>query len=243
MSEEKNFDTDERFGGDPAKLYQSYRELEKKLGSSLPAPTSDAGLEDLYRRLGAPDSADGYTVPDGVDPTLADELRSFAAGAKLTPDQFSKMAAAMQETKAAEFAASQQAVEATRSAVEAEYGDGFTEAQARAVRALEALPEADREGLDLSDPGTFKLLERLGARAPGQPTSAAPPTGAVAAGFDPVAVAAETRKIMGSDAFLNRTHPENAFAKEEYAKRITKLMDKGFEGAFDPRLMPKNPLF
>jgi hypothetical protein len=233
-NETPGFAGDERFGGDADKLYASYRELEKKLGSALPAPTSDDGLEALFKRLGAPDSPDGYETPAGVDPTLADELRSFAAGARLTPAQFAKMAESMQSTRAAEFAAKTEATTNAQSAVEAEYGAAFPEAAARAKAAFEALPEDQRATVDPTDPATFRLLEKLGAKV--GPAGVAPLSAAAPASFDPEAVAEEGRKIMASAAFGDRFHPEHQIAKDEYAKRIMQLLEKGYEGVYDPRL-------
>lgn len=70
---------------------KSYRELEKKLGGSVPLPEDgdDEGIRKLFGRLGMPETADGYALPlpEDHDPDLAASVREIFHGANLTKAQ------------------------------------------------------------------------------------------------------------------------------------------------------------
>jgi len=234
----EDFEGKEKFDRfpDAAALAKSYAELEKKMGSMLPAPTSDDSKSELLKRLGAPDTPDGYVVPPDVDPNSIAGLQEFAAKARLTPEQFARLAEQMHAKAAQEYETKQQAVQRERSEVEKVYGEAFPEAKARVVKALEAMPEDERANYNPEDPAHFRLLERLGAS-----TGAAPkvsPTGgsAPAPTADFTEVAAEARQILASEAYSDKWHAEHGRATEEYYKRAQALIAAGYEGAYDPRL-------
>lgn len=86
---------------DPAKLVADLvtkaRGAESLIGKSVQIPGTDAKPEDwqkVFKRLGAPDTPDGYTLtlPEGVEPGVLDEefgkkFKDAAAKAGLTPSQ------------------------------------------------------------------------------------------------------------------------------------------------------------
>jgi len=237
----ENFEAPEDFAKyeDTAALANAYRHLEKKLGSMLPTPTTEEGMSALMTKLGAKDSPGEYNVPIGVDPKAVENLRDFAVKAQLTQEQFNKMAEQTYEKDVAAVGARNEAV----SRVQAEYGDKFEEAQARVARALQILGPEKAAAYDANDPAIFRLLDTLGAQAGGTTQAAPQAQAAPIDSFDPHSVAAEGRKIMNSDAFQDRNHPEHQLAREEYGKRAFTLMQKGFEGVYDAKLQPAAGMF
>ncbi len=84
----------------PADIAKAYKELQAKLGERTVAPKDDAPKEEwdaFYKRIGRPDSADGYQfkMPEGVpenlpyDSDFAAEFRAWAHDQGLTPRQAS----------------------------------------------------------------------------------------------------------------------------------------------------------
>ena len=75
-------------------LAQSYRDLEKKLGSEirLPDELTDEHKSKIFSKLGRPESPDKYelSTPEGVqlDDDLVSSFRQFAHGLNLTSKQF-----------------------------------------------------------------------------------------------------------------------------------------------------------
>ena len=98
-------------------LAKSYIELEKSMGSRVKIPGEDATPEDrsaFYGKLGVPDSAEGYTMPELLEGEVYNEevlgkFKAIALENNISNEAFSAMAAeqiAMQkELKAAEAAA------------------------------------------------------------------------------------------------------------------------------------------
>lgn len=225
---------------DPADLARAYRELEKKLGSALPRPTSSDEMDGLMKRLGAPDGPEGYVAPPGVDPNSIAGLQEWAAQARLTPEQFNRVAEQMHAAKADEFEAQRSAHDNELSAIQKEFGEGFGAAQARVVRALEEMEPGERASYNPEDPAHFKLLERLGRRGEG-PATLAPSKGSAGPSdaFDAQVVAEEARRILESPAYRDKFHDEHQIARDEYGKRAYKLFQAGFDGAYDERLQRK----
>jgi len=242
----EDFDGKEAFARfkDVTDLAKSYKELERKLGSSLPRPTSEEGMAELMRKLGAPESPDGYELPPTVDPNSIAGLQQWAAEARLTPKQFARVAEQMHNAAADHFEQQRTSHEKKLTEVQKLYGDAFGEAQARVVKALEAMPEAERAEFNPEDPAHFRLLERLG-RTEGKPTSLAPTkgTGGPMLTFDPKVVASEARTILESEAYRDRFHPEHQRAKDEYGSRAYKLFEAGFKGAYDDRLNEQSSIW
>lgn len=227
---------------DTASLAKAYKELERKLGSTVPKPTSEEGLMSLLEKLGAPSDPNGYQVPEGVDPSSLGELGQWAAEARLTPEQFARVAEKMHAQKAAEFEQSRAKIETEQSEVQRSYGDGFQEAAARVALALKNMPEEQRAIYDPEDPAQFRLLEQIGKGLTPSPLAPQSTPGQVNE-FDPKVVAEEARKILESPAFSDRFHPEHQRAKDEYASRAQALVEANFDGCYDPRLVPERPAF
>lgn len=226
-------------------LARSYQELQRKMGSAIPAPTDDSSLDAVFERLGAPKEATGYSIPEGVDPKLADQIAAFAAKAKLAPQQFERLAAEFQSKHAGDFAAQQKAREEAVEKLRGDYGDSLDEAKARAFRALKAMSPEEQAAIDPSDPTTFRLLEKLGALAPGAPVSGVAPnnTQQPVMEFNPIKVAEEARRFLESKAYSDRFHEAHREAVEEYTKRVQLLASKGFDGVYDSRLLPDRSLY
>lgn len=84
---------------EPAKVAQSYRELEKFAGSKanymeMPDPNDPEAVSNVLRKLGAPEGPDGYNIelPEGVTPdeNMMGAFKTLAAETHMTPAQAQK---------------------------------------------------------------------------------------------------------------------------------------------------------
>lgn len=113
--------------GDVAK---SYSELESKMGKSLIQPGKDASAEEkeaFFRKLGKPESADGY----GIDDENAKIFKDIAHANNLSVEQAQNMYKALNETgkqieQQQQYSIARQAA-ATQAALLLEYGNNYNE--------------------------------------------------------------------------------------------------------------------
>lgn len=122
---------------DPQAVLESYRNLEKIHSTpqerilKLPEKADDPAWKDIYKRLGAPEKADGYEVkvPEGMNTEFAEWAKEQFHGLNLTKAQGDKLAAAWNErvqsemTKHAE--AMNDAMLQQEAKIKAEWGAAF----------------------------------------------------------------------------------------------------------------------
>lgn len=125
-----------------AEMIKAHREAEKFVGVPadklirMPKDAADeAGLKEFYKKLGVPDTADGYDFSaikkaDGTaDTDLADRLKQIASGAKLTKDAATSVGAEVKkfldEKQAADQANYQAKINTERADLQKEWGGNF----------------------------------------------------------------------------------------------------------------------
>ena len=106
-----------------------YLELEKKLGNSIVKPGENASaeeIEDFYRKLGKPESADKYSI-EGEQAAM---FREMAYKNNLTDAQAKALFQSMQEAGknalAQQTAAFEQQAHETQAALQKEYGNDYS---------------------------------------------------------------------------------------------------------------------
>ncbi len=161
----------------PADVVKSYAELERKLGGSVTPPGDGAGEDEMnafYRRIGRPDSADGYDikpfegVPEEVhdDPANVEVRNRFlnaAHGAGLTQDQAQAVIDFYYgEVAGAAHAADTAGLEAD---LRREWGSDYEKNVQYGERAFQAFADpdmTDRLGSVIGDAGLLRMFARIG---------------------------------------------------------------------------------
>lgn len=169
-----------------AAIAKSYRELQQlhgglAAGDVVPLPKAgDAeAAKAFWARLGAPAAPDGYKFDDikfsdgtSVDQAFADQLRSAAAATHMPASMFDsfvrQMLPHMEQAEANERVSQQAAAQASRQALEAEWGPNILRNKFIASRAMEALglpaeAVAALEGLPgVGYQGVMNMMLKLG---------------------------------------------------------------------------------
>ena len=163
----------------PADVVKSYAELERKLGGSVTPPGDGASEDELsafYRRIGRPDSADGYDikpfegVPEDVHDNPANvEVRNrflnAAHGAGLTQDQAQAVIDFYYgEVTGAAHPADTAGLEAD---LRREWGSDYEKNVQYGERAFQAFADpdlTDKLGSVIGDAGLLRMFARIGRR-------------------------------------------------------------------------------
>jgi hypothetical protein len=214
---------------------KSYRELERIMGAKanaviLPQSGDEKGVTELFQKLGMPEAADKYALPQGVDPNSFDPdvLKSYQAiahSAKMTNDQFGTAVKLLNEATAK---AEEQAtvrfnadVGRTKEKLSAEFGNTYPEQVARGNLAMRTLGISVDDMADLSEAigveKATRMLMKVGGllashKAVGLDNSGKPPDGFVT---DKARASSEIQKVkMGGNpqfqkALLDPQHPEH----------------------------------
>lgn len=88
---------------DPQSALASYQNLEKAIGAPrervmvLPEKADDPAWGDVYKRLGVPEKADGYKLPDGIDPSVAGVMTDLLHKANIPASAGEKFLGGMRE--------------------------------------------------------------------------------------------------------------------------------------------------
>lgn len=206
---------------DVGSVVKSYAELEKHVGSkfNLPDELDDTMRGTIYKKLGKPETKEGYEfkLPEGIN-APQEVLAKFAdfAYSKHLPK------AVAQELLDFEMEVSKQAVEAQSLAAQKQmedvakqlkeewkenYDTNFKQAKSTAEK-LDVL--ADLEEIGLADhPKVIKILHKLNKQlsedsiAPKKLASAPEPK-------------MELEELMKSEAFLKRMHPDHKKAHQRF---------------------------
>jgi hypothetical protein len=173
---------------DPAKLVvdvtKSWKAAERHIGAPadkivrLPEPNDLAGWKNVWEKLGAPKEAKDYSLPEGVDPALADTLRNTFAKQNMPKAMAEEVAKAfakhVADGKVSEQTLNEQRKTETLAALQREWGAKFQENQVVALDGARRLGLSQEQVVKLEDAlgwdTAAKLMHRIGAglREPGQ---------------------------------------------------------------------------
>ena len=195
---------------DVESLAKAYRHMESMQGKSVRLPETDIERQDLLKKLGQPDSIDGYG--EGGDRELAKDLG-------LLPDQYEKLKARNQITEQSwnDFVTNEADFEAKQAAVKA---------------AAESL------GINAkNDPEQFRLLAEIGKTmsndtAPGG-TSGQGPT-------DTQRNASRLREILNNPIYTDRRAKNTEEGRKIHAEAsllYRELFEAGFNSPYDKGLI------
>ena len=146
---------------DVPNLARSFVNAQRLIGAEklpLPANPSDADLDNIYGKLGRPESAEGYEIaPDGVIVT-EDVAKSFSEAAhalRLTPDQANGI---LEYYRGVASTASEMSVEqenaqkaSTETALRQEWGDEYQAKVSDAGKIVKEFGSVDLLGMQLAD--------------------------------------------------------------------------------------------
>lgn len=234
-------------------LAKSHIELQKMIGGSIRVPSEDASDEDrqkfyeklqakvpnlavmpdeddavatqaFWNKVGVPEEAAGYALPEGVDADSMGNLAAMAKEAGLTKNQFSKLAEKLSGENAETDKAAREALEAQHNELFKEWG-GAKDEKLTAINnmlknsdAPDTLVQAVKDGnvgadfLKWAD-GMIKSLGSEGKEISGQPKNS--PTH-----LTPSEAEARINEIMN-----NNDHPYWNNASGGHAAAVKKVMD------------------
>ncbi len=232
-------------------LAKSYLSLRKKMGESSRIPSEGAEKEEwsgFYRSLGAPESPDGYTVPEGISDELSgtiSNMRKSALEKGVTTGQWEELVTPLanleKERMEKQSTAKETALEQWKQTAKEKYGSDFDSKAALAERAytnfvknnpdLSAVFDATGMGYH---PEVMDFMIGMGQNMADEST----PMGASGGnmGTDYKSLAARARKIAKTGNMTNPRHPEYEEDYSEFMKIQTMLMEAGYQGMSDPRL-------
>ncbi len=195
---------------DTEALAKAYQHLQALQGKSVRLPETDIERQDLLKKLGQPDSIDGYG--EGADRELAKDLG-------LLPDQYEKLKARNQITERSwnDFVANEADFEVKQAAVKA---------------AAESLGVNAKK-----DPEQFRLLAEIGKTmsndtAPGG-TSGQGPT-------DTQRNASRLREILNNPIYTDRRAKNTEEGRKIHAEAsllYQELFEAGFSSPYDKGLL------
>ena len=224
-------------------LAKSYQELQRNMGGSIRLPSPESSQEEhneFFQRLGTPESAEGYEVPEGME-EWAESAKDVAFSANLTQDQWYSLMEAQSLSEETASSAHDESLESSSAAIKEHYGSDYEASLELAQVAINALSEDNpvlAEALktaDLRDQATFELFGIVGGLLSDGSTPETMAHGETEE-TDDVDTAMRCRELMKSKAFTDKRDPEHEKIKTEYYKKFQALLQKGYEGVSDPRL-------
>jgi len=235
-------------------LAKSYHSLSKKMGESTRVPNPDAGEEEwsgFYQSLGAPSSSEGYEIPEGINEDLSGTLKSARKAALdkgVTREQWNEMLKPVVNLENDRLVASEElqkkSVENWKQQAQEKYGTNYEAKAALAERAYKNIiqnnPELDKvfkvTGMG-HHPEVMDFMIRMGMNMSDDaiPTSVGSNN---LGGDNPASLAARARKLAKLGAIQNPRHPDYEEHYTEFMTIQKQLMEDGFEGMNDKRLMP-----
>jgi len=205
-----------------ADIVKSYRELESFIGGhksrlNIPDKLDDSALNEIYSKLGRPDTPDKYQlqakVPEGmqIDNQLVERFKKFAHAKNLTTTQFNDLVQFQLDVAAEAAKADEQArlkqIEEAAIALKQEWKDAYASNFSTAKHAAEKLGIMDElEKLGLADnPAVIRMLYKLG-------TKLSEDTLGVRTNAPAMSREEELKKLLASPEFNDKMHPGNQAA-------------------------------
>lgn len=229
---------------DVESLAQSYKELQKSMGSSVRVPSPEASMEErsaFFQRLGAPESADGYDVEEGTE-EWATKAREAAHKAHLTKDQWKTLAEAQRDLIASQRSEWEEKLTTSQEKSKSTYGERYDEVVGRAKTALETLASKNENlaeslsQVDLRDSSALELFNMVGEMMTDGSAPADGGTAETNEHGDDIQLAMNIRELMKHKAFQNRREAEHEKVQHEYRQKLQELINRGYQSVFDPRL-------
>lgn len=204
-------------------LAQSYINAQKLIGrDKIPMPTNDVELRGVFKRLGMPETPEGYDfkaikLPENIkeDKVAAENIRKMSHQLGLTNAQAQQFYKSYWDNAAQAQVDHQQAVvenqQKSLTSLRKEWGHGFDRNLETAKRALKnfggdemvKLMENTRLG---DDPRVIKMFAKMGAKMMEDGSIS---NDGIASGLTPNDIAAEIAKTMAHPAYFDKTHPEH----------------------------------
>ncbi len=131
--------TEEASADDIAAIQQKLLEREHLGLMKKPDVENAESMAEVYKALGRPEDASGYTLPEEINGELYGALGETALGLGLTDKQYSGMAKALADQQMAEYQRMEEAKTQQVSQLKGEWGPAFEQKIGRAVQIAEAL--------------------------------------------------------------------------------------------------------
>jgi len=234
-------------------LASSYHSLSKKMGESTRVPGESSSPEEwssFYRGLGAPESHEGYPIPEGSTEELEGTLKTARKNAFLkgvSVDQWEEVINPIlqleKDRKSSLDHDQAESVKKWQEAAKEKYGSQFESKSALAERAYNNVvknnPELDRvfslTGMG-HHPEVMDFMIRMGASMSDERTPSS--LGGSDFGTDHNSLAARARKLAKTGAIYNSRHPDYEEHYSEFMNIQKQLAEDGYEGMHDKRLQP-----
>jgi hypothetical protein len=225
----------------PNDLLQSYRNLEKFAGGSknlleLPGvDAEDSAWDQVYSRLGRPESPDGYEFPqmEGADPELTEWFKGTAHQLGLTGKQAAKLydawnGIAGEKMQAIQQAEQQQSAQALES-LQKEWGRAFDSQISAGKQAVNALgysaEQLDAIEAKLGTAETLKLFATIGSKM-GEPSF----EGSERSGESGFGITPAAARQQIADLKMDKNFMENYIAGNPDAiAKMKRLMESAYE--------------
>lgn len=241
-----------------AQLAKQYADTRKAYDSSIRAPGENATAEEkaaFHRKMGAPETAEGYGIPEGVGQsslgkTLQD-LQTLCHTQGMPTSTWDTIAGKFHEADQAQTAENQSKLSTMKEGWEtqarAKFGDKYDTMKAGAQRIINELCGDDvqmKEIFEKTGLSTFPgLIERFAKVAAITSPENAPPGIEGTPVLAPIDEGRELRmkilEIHASKEYKDKSDPKHEIAMQKFMGHQKKLSALGFEGATDPRLVPE----
>lgn len=241
---------------DVGKLATEYVKNQREFSQQIRVPSEHAPTEQwesYYKRMGRPESPDGYSVPEESGSTMSkvlQALRPVAHQTGVTDKQWEQIAKGIvqgsteqEQAKAEEL---KSAADAWRQQAAQRFGDRLEDVVAAGQTAVNQIAEQDprvKEVLEQTGlgnhPAFLELMSNV-ANATGpesNPTGSGPEVDNAAAVIE---LAAEGREIVNSPEANDRFNPKYEQAMNRYYAILQKVKAAGYEGVTDKRLLPEH---
>jgi len=222
----------------PADLAQAYAHAEKAIGADKIVVPRDGVWDATARaKLGVPEKPDGYKVarpelPQGIayDENFEKAMLPVAHRLGLTPTQVNELVKAVSTHRLGEFQTSAQASDTGRAeaerALRSEFGAGYDAKVTVAARAVQhfggqgLVEHLNASGLG-NHPEMIKAFAKIGSMMGEDSFKGGRPGGF---GLSPEEAKAESARLMASDAYKNKHHPEHELA----VRKMSELFEQQY---------------
>ena len=242
-------------------VVKAYGELNKQFQESIRTPTANSTADEwntFFKKIGAPETPDGYVVPKSDAPTeeILKSLRDVAHSYGITKKQWDalgeKTTSLMKSrTDEAESRITSLTTEWVKKA-KANYGSDFEDRKAQAERAYAKIIEDNPDLGQVLDatklkqhPAILDMMMKIGGAVSDDKTPSGASGGAPGPGGMEEAqeLKAQIHEIYMGDE-INSSHPRYQLTLQKIEKMTRRLIEMGYkEGATDPKLNPRRGYF
>lgn len=231
-----------------ADLARSYQGAESEISASVRAPVESKDAKDwaaFYRKLGAPEEPDGYTVPSGDETfkSIVSALREPAQKAGLTTSQWDSLFGAASESMAERLGAVKDTQSEWAAAAKEKFGDEYGDKSALVDNAMadvigdEAIVEALKTAGLNKNPAFMEAMIKVNEAQSDDTVPGGSGPGSTAPDF--VGMAAKARELVKSGVLSDERHVDFEKSMGEFIAISQVLNENGFKGPDDEKLMPR----